>query len=64
MPESQSLFCRDAEIAHDRVEFAFIKLRFLPATVARVRMYVYIVGVTRNRLVVRSLAPTDRMLRK
>jgi len=48
MPESQSLFCHDAEIARDRVEFAFIKLRFLQATVARARMY--IARITRNRL--------------
>lgn len=32
-----SLFCRDAEIARDPVEFAFIKLRFLRATVSRAR---------------------------
>lgn len=50
MPESQSLFCRDAEIARDRVEFAFIKLRFLQATVARACICMYIAAITRNRL--------------
>lgn len=45
---TSSLFCRDAEIARDPVEFAFIKLRFLRATVSRV--YVRITPITRNRL--------------